>query len=290
MLCRHNISGKKVQIPIVDIIEILYRKSEWMMEHIRQTEWISGDNNEGWFNSYYDEQKKKVEGFFENGVRMMLTGQVFAIMSHTAKTEQVESICKSADHYLYVKEIGGYRLNTNFHEEKLDLGRMFGFAYGEKENGAVFSHMTVMYANALYHRGFVKEGYKALQTLADTALNFEISKIYPGIPEYFNAKGKGMYHYLTGAASWYMLTMVTEVFGVRGSDGDLCISPKLVKQQFDDDGKASIKLMFAGKQLEVVYENDKRLDYGEYCIRNAVCDDRIELVCPSCTIHVLNSY
>lgn len=279
MLCRHNISGKKVQIPIVDIIEILYRKSEWMMEHIRQTEWISGENDEGWFNSYYDEQKKKVEGFFDNGVRMMLTGQVFAIMSHTAKAEQVKSICKSADHYLYVKEIGGYRLNTNFHEEKLDLGRMFGFAYGEKENGAVFSHMTVMYANALYHRGFVKEGYKALQTLADTALNFEISKIYPGIPEYFNAKGKGMYHYLTGAASWYMLTMITEVFGVHGSDGDLCISPKLVKQQFDEDGKASVKLMFAGKQLEVIYENAKRLDYGEYCIRNAVCDGRIELVC-----------
>ena len=42
---------------------------------------------------------------------------------------------------------------------------MFGFAYGEKENGAVFSHMTVMYANALYQRGFAKEGAKALDTL-----------------------------------------------------------------------------------------------------------------------------
>ena len=38
---------------------------------------------------------------------------------------------------------------------------MFGFAYGEKENGAVFSHMTVMFANALYRRGFAKEGWKA---------------------------------------------------------------------------------------------------------------------------------
>ena len=70
----------------------------------------------------------------------------------------------------------GYRLNTNFHEQKFDLGRMFGFAYGEKENGAVFSHMTVMYANALYQRGFVKEGYKALQTLADTALTWSLSQ------------------------------------------------------------------------------------------------------------------
>ena len=30
-----------------------------------------------------------------------------------------------------------------------------------------------------------------------------------------------MYPYLTGAASWYMLTMVTEVFGVSGEYGDL---------------------------------------------------------------------
>ena len=34
---------------------------------------------------------------------------------------------------------------------------------------------------------FVKEGFLALQTLADTALNFETSKMFPGIPEYFDA-------------------------------------------------------------------------------------------------------
>ena len=83
------------------------------------------------------------------------------------------------------------------------MGRMFGFAYGEKENGAVFSHMAVMYANALYQNGFVREGYEALQTLADTALDFEVSVMYPGIPEYFNSQGRGMYAYLTGAA-WHL--------------------------------------------------------------------------------------
>ncbi len=82
-------------------------------------------------------------------VRMMLTGQVFAIMSGTAQKEQIKVICKSADKYLFDQKAGGYRLNTDFKEEKFDLGRMFGFAYGEKENGAVFSHMAVMYANAL---------------------------------------------------------------------------------------------------------------------------------------------
>lgn len=198
---------------------------------------------------------------------MILTGQVFAVMSGTATDAQVQEITRSADRYLCRKEIGGYRLNTDFRELKFDMGRMFGFAYGEKENGAVFSHMTVMYANALYRRGFVREGYRALQMLADTALNFEKSKIYPGIPEYFNAEGRGVYHYLTGAASWYMMTMITEVFGVHGEWGDLVILPKLVREQFDEAGTTSISFTFAGRQFQVTVINLMGKDYGEY--RNA---------------------
>ncbi|MGN0351302.1 MAG: GH36-type glycosyl hydrolase domain-containing protein [Roseburia sp.] len=278
--CGHSVSGKKIQVPVLELVENLKHKAEWMKEHIRKTEWIQGTEghqDEGWFNSYYDNHKAPVEGYFEQGVRMMLTGQVFAIMSKTAEQEQIAKICHSADTYLYEKEIGGYRLNTDFKEEKFDLGRMFGFAYGEKENGAVFSHMTVMYANALYQRGFVQEGYKALQTLADTALRFETSKIYPGIPEYFNGEGRGMYHYLTGAASWYMLTYITEVFGVHGQLGDMVIEPKLVKEQFDAEGKAELKLQFAEKNFQIVIKNPEKLTYGEYTIKKAVCDERIEL-------------
>ena len=185
-------------------------------------------------------------------------------MSGTARSEQVRAIVRSADRYLYKKAAGGYRLNTDFHELKLDMGRMFGFAYGEKENGAVFSHMTVMYANALYRRGFVREGYKALQTLAETAMDFPTSKIFPGIPEYFNADGRGMYHYLTGAASWYMLTVITQVFGVHGEGGDLVIEPKLVREQFDETGEAAIDFSFAGKSFHVVIVNRLEKDFGEY--------------------------
>lgn len=272
LVCRHNISGKKARVSVHELAENLQHKAEWMKAHIRRTEWISDGDGSGWFNSYYDNDGNAVEGFFGQDVRMMLTGQVFAVMSKTAGEEQTAQICKSADRYLYEKEIGGYRLNTNFHEEKFNLGRMFGFAYGEKENGAVFSHMTVMYANALYQRGFVKEGYKALQTLCDAALNFKVSRIYPGIPEYFNSEGRGLYHYLTGAASWYMLTVVTEVFGVRGKTGDLYIQPKLVKEQFDEAGNAELSLRFAEKDFRVVYQNPQKLDYGAYAVKAASCD------------------
>lgn len=199
----------------------------------------------------------------------MLTGQVFAIMGDVASDDQIKKITKAADKYLYKESIGGYRLNTDFHEFKTDMGRMFGFAYGEKENGAVFSHMAVMYGNALYGRGFAKEGFKALNTLYQASMNYATSHIYPGIPEYFSADGRGKYPYLTGAASWYLLTMITEVFGVRGQAGNLSIEPALLASQFDKEGRAGISLNFAGKRFDITIENPENLEAGTYKIKAA---------------------
>ena len=278
--CRHNLSGRKKNFSLSTLAANLIQKSNWLTDHIRSQEWIDGkDSEEGWYNSYYDNHGEAVEGFHHEQVRMMLTGQVFSIMGNVATDAQIRKIVKSADHYLYRKEIGGYRLNTDFQELKFDMGRMFGFAYGEKENGAVFSHMAVMYANALYQRGFAKEGWKALRSLSDTALDFDTSHIYPGIPEYFRSDGRGMYHYLTGAASWYLFTMITEVFGVRGVFGNLLVHPKLLAEQFDEAGTASVSVTFAGKQFHVTYRNTDRKDYGSYHIAAADCDKTaIEIV------------
>ena len=276
--CMHTLSGRMLSITKEDLAKNLESKADWLTAHLRAQEWLDLGQDGSWFNSYYDDHGRRVEGRFENGIRMMLTGQVFAIMSGVATEEQTGSITRSADRHLYREEIGGYRLNTDFKELKFDMGRMFGFAYGEKENGAVFSHMAVMYANALYRRGFVQEGHKALQALADTAMRFETSRIYPGIPEYFRTDGRGMYHYLTGAASWYLLTMVTEVFGVHGELGDLVIEPKLVRSQFDSQGQASIEVLFGGRSFKITIMNPSGKEYGEYTIEKAYFADAEQLL------------
>ena len=269
--CLHTIRGELVTLSAGKVADDLLHKAEWLTDFVRKQEWIEGRGGEGWFNSYYDNHGRQAEGYFPDHVRMMLTGQVFSIMGGVATDDQIRTMTETVDKYLYDPKIGGYRLNTDFHELKMDMGRMFGFAYGEKENGAVFSHMAVMYANALYRRGFAKEGWKVLRALADTALDFETSRMYPGIPEYFRGDGRGMYPYLTGAASWYMLTMVTEVFGVSGEYGDLKIQPKLLASQFGADGKACITLPFAGKTLHISYVNLTRHEYGTYGIFAASC-------------------
>ena len=263
----HQVSGEKETISIDALAEKLRTMSAFMKENIRKNEWVGNEDGMHWYNGYYDDNGRKVEGVVENNVRMMLTSQVFTIMSGTATDEQVKEIIASADKYLYDAKVGGYRLNTNFHEIKMDMGRMFGFAYGHKENGAVFSHMAVMYAHALYQRGFVKEGYRVIKTLFSHSMDFETSRIYPGIPEYFNDRGRGMYHYLTGAASWLMTTVLTESFGIKGYYGDLCLEPKLMAEQFDSKGTATVCCRFQGKNIEVCYHNPEGKEYGSYCIQ-----------------------
>lgn len=272
--CRHFMTGRKKSVGIDTLIADLEKKAEWIKRHVRETEWVGDKSGNHWFNSYYDNHGQRVEGEHDKGVRMMLTGQVFAIMSKTATDEQVEEIVKAADTYLYDASIGGYRLNTDFHEMKTDMGRMFGFAYGQKENGAVFSHMAVMYANALYQRGFVKEGYKVIHSLYSHICDVTKSKIYPGVPEYIDVKGRGVYHYLTGAASWLLLTVLTEMFGVKGSFGDLALAPKLLKEQFDEQGKACVTHVFHGKKLRITYENPSGKGYGSYRIAEVLLNGK----------------
>ncbi len=272
-----TLSGNSVKVQTSKLKATFEQMSNYIKKHIRETEWISDGADLKWFNSYYDNSMNKVEGVsgINQDIRMMLTGQVFTILSGTAESKHIEQIVRAADWYLYHPTRGGYALNTDFKEVKLDMGRMFGFAYGHKENGAVFSHMAVMYAYALYSRGFIVEGKKVLDTLFRQADNFEISKIYPAIPEYFDIRGRGMYSYLTGAASWYILTVQTQIFGIKGDyDGNMLIYPKISADMFDEKATASIVCSFAGKQISVEYFNPKHKEYDSYILSDAEMNDK----------------
>lgn len=270
--------GSKTSFDIDLLADDLDEKAEWICDHIRATEWFTDSDGYSRFNGYYDNSGLPLE---KNGDRhgrpaMMLTSQVFTIMSGIASEEQVADIVRSADRYIYDASLGGYKLNTDFAEIKTDMGRMFGFSYGQKENGAVFSHMTVMFGNALYSRGFAAEGWKVLGTLYRHACDFDSSKIYPGVPEYFDPKGRGVYHYLTGAASWLMLTVLTEMFGIKGSYGDMIFEPALLPEQFDKDGIASVSFEFNGKPVTVVYKKGlTSSDNSRYSVASISVDGKL---------------
>jgi cellobiose phosphorylase len=264
--CRNKISGEKVAIPVRDLARDLEAKSAWLFKHIRSNEWIQDQEGNGWFNGYYDDDNNRVEGVDHDIVRMTLTGQVFTMMGGIADEMQIQAMLRAADRYLWAESMGGYRLNTDFQAVLTNLGRFSGFAFGHKENGAMFSHMSMMWANALFQRGLVREGLKVIDTLYLHCQNFAESNIYPGIPEYVDPRGKGMYPYLTGSASWLLLTLLTELFGVKGKLGDLVLEPKLTHNLFDEEGEARVSTRFANRQLTITYFNPEHLDYGDYSI------------------------
>ncbi len=247
-----GLSGDKKEFDIDMLCADLDSKADRLSEHISSNEWFTDSEGYSRFNGYYDDNGRPLE----KGGAMMLTSEVFTIMSGIATDDQIREIIKSADHYIYDADLGGYKLNTDFHEIKTDMGRMFGFAYGQKENGAVFSHMAVMFGNALYTRGFSKAGWKVIGSLYRHAVDFDSSRIYPGVPEYFDPKGRGVYHYLTGAASWLMLTALTEIFGVKGEFGSMRFAPQLLDEQFDDNGCAGVDFEFNGKPVSLTYKKD----------------------------------
>jgi cellobiose phosphorylase len=264
--CSGLLSGNRTGIPVAQLAADLEKKADWIFGHIRRSEWIQEKDGLSWFNGYYDNEGRRVEGGHPEGIRMTLTGQVFTIMGGIASDEQAKQAAKAVKAVLKDERIG-YRLNSRFGGLQLSLGRAFGFAFGHKENGAMFSHMAVMYANALIKRGLVAEGCDVLDSIYRLCSDFENSRIYPGIPEYINERGRGMYHYLTGSASWLLLTVLTEVYGVKGRLGDLMLEPKLLKGWFDGDGQASVRTIFAGRDIIVTYLNPQGKEYGEYAVR-----------------------
>jgi cellobiose phosphorylase len=267
--CPSVVSGRKVCLDMEAAAEDLERKAAWLEEHLRRQELVRSAEGYEWFNGYYNNDGEQVEGEHPSGVRMTLTGQVFPVMGGTATEEQVDRIVRAVDRYLLDPSIG-YRLNSDFGGIQQNLGRAFGFAFGHKENGAMFSHMAVMYANALYKRGRVEEGHKVLASIYALSTDYGKSRMYPGIPEYINERGRGMYTYLTGSASWLLLNELTEVYGVKGLYGSLLLEPKLLLTQFAADGYASVVTLFADRRLRIVYHNPAQLEYGEYKIGHVI--------------------
>ncbi|MBF0486242.1 MAG: cellobiose phosphorylase [Candidatus Omnitrophica bacterium] len=275
-LVQPALSGVRIDVDAHALAEDLRKKGTWIKSKIRAQESISCEDageKFSWFNGYYDNNGERVEGKKEGNVRMTLTGQVFPIMHGVATPQDTAEVVKSVRNFLKDKNLGGFRLNTDFGvPHYLAMGRAFGFAFGTKENGAVFSHMAVMYAYALYKQGFAREGHEVLHSLYEMGTHPSRAKIYPGLPEYFDIDGRGMYHFLTGSASWYILTLLTMVYGVRGDLGDLVLSPKLMREEFSSLGEARVACFFAGRHITVTYANPSKLDAGAYRIEKVLAN------------------
>ena len=71
-----------------------------------------------------------------------------------------------------------------------------------------------------------------------------------------------------------LLTLQTQVFGVRGRNGQLFLEPRLSDAHFDEEGLAQIRCRSTGRDLLVRYHNPRKLDFDRYKIGSIVCGER----------------
>ncbi|MBN2482908.1 MAG: cellobiose phosphorylase [Candidatus Omnitrophica bacterium] len=245
-----RVSGEQIHIPIDRILEDLNAKAEWIIKSLRKKEWLK----DGFFNGYYDNKGARVEGTAKKQTRMLLQSQVFPIMAGVATDMQIATLWDSINRHLKDKEFGGYRLNTDFQDIYPELGRAFGFSYGDKENGAFFNHMVVLLSYAFYRRNFITAADKVFSSLYEMARNPQAA-MYPQLPEYFNRQGRGLYWYLTGSASWYIYTLFEQILGIGYQEGNLVIRPQLTAHNFSEHNDTiKIKFRLHGRTIHIEYK------------------------------------
>ncbi|MDI6453154.1 GH36-type glycosyl hydrolase domain-containing protein [Peloplasma aerotolerans] len=248
-------SGDVVKISSEALVKILFELAENRINKLHQDAF-----DQDRFQSYFDNEGINPD----TQETIALTGQTMALLSKTATNQQASLVASTVRNMLFDQSLGGYKLNTNYQKLLTNMGRAYGFAYGHKENGAVFAHMAVMYAYGLYQYDLVSYGHEAIVSLLKRAQNPK-SKVLHGIPEYFNDRGIGMYPYLTGSASWLLKLLRTEIFGIQFDLGVLTLKPKLKTEDFIN-GQASITTYLFNKLRKVTYHNPKNLDFGFYKI------------------------
>ena len=250
-----SFKGSTVALPKEGMAKRLSAMADVRIHHLHTQAYQHGR-----YESYLDNDGQ----WLDTPQTLTLTGQAMALLSLTPTPEQAKTMANTTKARLYHPGQGGYRLNSDYGRVLTSMGRAFGFAYGHKENGAVFSHMAVMYAYGLYQYGLIEEGHETFMALLKRAQDDD-ARVWAGIPEYFNDRGIGMYPYLTGSASWMLKLLRTEVFGIKLEKGVLWLFPKLSKPDFIN-GKASITTYLFGRLTTITYHNKQQLDHGGYQI------------------------
>ena len=98
------------------------------------------------------------DGKFLDHDSLALTGQAMALLSQTVSKNKLTALQSKRKKHYSTSQSAGINSIRNYNEVKLNMGRAFGFAYGHKENGAVFSHMAIMYGYGLYQYGTSSKG------------------------------------------------------------------------------------------------------------------------------------
>jgi hypothetical protein len=170
---------------------------------------------------------------------------------------------------IYDKELHIYKTCADIDDAPFEIGRVHAFTKGWLERECNFLHMTYKYMLGLLKAGFYKEYYDEIKD--NFVYNMDpyvygrnpienSSFVVPTCNPDKKLHGQGFFARLTGAnaefLNMYTLMFIGEhLFEVKDNKLTLTLSPKLSKDLFDENKKASFRL-FDKTTITYVNEDD----------------------------------
>ena len=189
----------------------------------------------------------------------------WSILSKTATEDQIRAMLVPLKKYLLTE--AGLKLNTPADLERLAYGTASGHYFpGDRENGGVFKHATMMATSAMLQAAKTVKNEDLAQELIELC-EYMLNRVLPyktlenpfilkGNPrfctQYNNSQtNENIGPMVSGTASWLTLT-IFEMFGLKCTTEGIELNPMLLK----DMNKADITLKIRGCQYDVLIKKN----------------------------------
>ncbi|KZM44224.1 glycosyltransferase 36 [Marinomonas sp. SBI22] len=191
--------------------------------------------------------------------RIFLNTQSWAFLANMPNNEQKERMLKAIDEQLDTP-FGVMLCAPAFTGMREDIGRVTQKWPGSGENGSVYNHAVAFYAASLYKIGEPDRAFNTLRKMiADPncetftqrgQLPIYVPNYYRGAYyQYPSTAGRSSNLFNTGTGAWFYQMIIEEMFGLKGCNDGLEITPKLPKAW----PEASAKRLFRGASLSIHY-------------------------------------
>ncbi len=219
-------------------------------------------NRRGWDGSWYARGTTDAGRLFgvsgDREGRIYLNSQAWALISGAASPRRRRSCIRAVEKHLDTPA-GPMVLGPAYTRMREDVGRITQKQAGFAENGSVYCHSAVFYAYGLY---MWREGERAFRVLRDLLPGLGRNTIQAAgqlplyIPNFYRGAGAGCTAGEssrfpgTGTASWYLLTVLEMLLGLRGQLDGLRVDPQLPGEW----QRARVLRRFRGAEFDVTIE------------------------------------
>lgn len=190
--------------------------------------------------------------------RIYLNAQSWAMLCGALKEDKTDSVLQAIESQLRTP-YGPMLLAPSYTKMQEDIGRLTQKSAGVAENGAVYNHAAAFYAAALFEKGQSELGYRTLrEMIPDQSDVLTRGQLPVYIPNYYRGAyfqfpthaGRSSHLFNTGTISWFLHSLVTGLYGLKGTEDGLEISPQLPKEW----PKAAITKQFRDVEYVITYQ------------------------------------